>query len=82
MGTTWTVYIVRCKNKTLYTGITNDLSKRIATHNAKKGGGYTRAFGPVKLVWSEPQETRSSALRREAAIKKLSRSMKLALIRN
>lgn len=76
----WTVYIVRCANGTLYTGITNDLAGRIADHNAGRGAKYTAAFGPVELAWRRRKKDRSSASKLEAAIKKLARPQKEALI--
>ena len=75
----WFVYIVRCKNKALYTGITNDLERRIHEHNSKQGGRYTRSFGPVKLLWSEKHPGMSSAMKREIKIKGWTRKEKLAL---
>lgn len=74
------VYILRCADGTLYTGCTNDLTRRVTTHNAGKGAKYTRARLPVELVYSEVAPDKSQALRREAAIKALSRSEKLKLI--
>ena len=76
----WSVYMLRCADDTLYTGIAKDLSARLATHNAGKGAKYTRARRPVHLVWSEAAEDRSAATKREIAIKKLNRARKLALI--
>lgn len=76
----WSVYMLRCADGSLYTGIAKDLSARLATHNAGKGAKYTRARLPVRLVWSETAEDRSMATKREMAIKKLNRSRKLALI--
>lgn len=73
-------YILRCKDGTLYTGWTNDLEKRVATHSAGKGGKYTRARLPIELVYFEAHETKQDAMRREWAIKQLSREEKLALI--
>ena len=70
-------YILRCADGTLYTGWTNDLEKRLAAHNAGKGGKYTRARCPVTLAYYEAFSTKEEAMRREAAIKKLSRSEKL-----
>jgi len=62
----WYVYIVRCNDDTLHTGITTDLKRRIAEHNSKYGGGkYTRSRRPVQLVYSEKFESRSEALKRE-----------------
>jgi len=76
----WWVYLLRCKDDTLYTGITVDLEARVATHNAGNGARYTRSRLPVKLVYSESALDRGSALRREAAIKKLSAAEKRLLI--
>lgn len=77
---TYWVYILRCADGTLYTGCTNDLSRRLAAHNAGKGAKYTRSRRPVELVYREEFPDKSAALRREAAIKGLSRGEKLALI--
>ncbi|CAM4195946.1 GIY-YIG nuclease family protein [Corallococcus exiguus] len=71
--------MLRCQDGTLYTGATNNLERRLATHGRGKGAAYTRARLPVTLVWSEPAEDRSTALRREAAIKRLTRADKLLL---
>lgn len=76
----WTVYMLRCRDGSLYTGATNDLERRVATHGRGRGAAYTRARLPVTLVWSEPAEDRGAALRREAAIKRLARSDKLRLV--
>lgn len=76
----WFVYIVRCADNTLYTGVTTDLTKRIDQHNSGKGAKYTRARGPVKLLWSAKAKSEGAAKRREAAIKKLSRADKNDLI--
>lgn len=73
--------MLRCRDGTLYTGATNDLERRVATHNRGRGAAYTRARLPVTLVWSELAADRSAALRREAALKRLSRLEKLRLIR-
>lgn len=78
---TWIVYILTCADGTLYTGITDDLSRRVAAHNAGKGAKYTRGRVPVVPVYTEHCPDKSSALRREAAIKAMSREKKLALIR-
>jgi putative endonuclease len=75
------VYLLRCRDGSLYTGITNDLARRLAAHRAGKGGAYTRSRGPLRLVYREIVRDRSAALRREAAIKRLCRADKLALIR-
>jgi putative endonuclease len=78
----WQVYIVRCADDSLYTGIARDLERRIAEHNADKGPGasYTRSRRPVTLVYREVAADRSAASRREYQIKQLSRVEKLALI--
>ncbi len=78
----WLVYILRCRDDTLYTGITNDLENRLQAHNEKRGARYTRARVPVTLVYQEEASSRSLACRREAAIKKLTRRKKLELIAN
>ena len=75
----WTVYILRCGDGTLYTGATNDLLRRLAAHRAGKGAKYTRGRGPLELVYREEQPDRSAALRRERAVKGLSRREKEAL---
>lgn len=76
----WRVYIVRCRDGTLYTGVTNDLERRIAEHNRGAGCRYTRGRRPVRLRYRESLRDRSSALKREAGIKGLSRREKLVLI--
>ena len=76
----WTVYMLRCADGTLYTGIAKDAAARLKTHNAGRGAKYTRTRRPVSLIWSEPAPCRSSASKREYAIKQLRRSEKLALI--
>ena len=73
------VYILRCKDKTLYTGITNDLVKRLAAHRAGTGAKYTKSHPPDKIVYTEKCRGRSAAQKREAAIKKLSRAEKIKL---
>ncbi|HEX5429560.1 MAG TPA: GIY-YIG nuclease family protein [Patescibacteria group bacterium] len=76
------VYIIKCKDGTLYTGITTDLDRRIAEHNSSKlGAKYTRARRPVKLAYSQKFLTRSAACRQEARIKQFTRVEKLALIK-
>ena len=75
------VYIVKCSDDTLYTGITTDINRRITEHNSSaKGARYTKVRRPVSLVYEEACCDRSSALKREYAIKKLSRQEKLKLI--
>lgn len=76
------VYLLRCGDGTLYTGCTNDLRRRLAVHNAGKGAKYTRSRLPVSLVYWESLPDKSSALRRESAIKRLSRAQKLSLIQS
>lgn len=76
----WLVYILECRDGTLYTGITNDLERRMGAHRRGAASKYTRARLPVRLVFRELRHTRSTALRREALIKTMSRRQKLALI--
>lgn len=76
----WVCYLLRCADDTLYCGISNDINKRLGVHNAGTGAKYTRARGPVVLVYVEACPDRSVASKRERAIKKLTRSEKLALI--
>ena len=80
-GMPWAVYLVRCRDGSLYTGVATDVGRRMAEHNAGIGARYTRARGPVTLVHQEPAADRSAALRREAAIKRLSRPLKERLVR-
>ena len=80
--TMWYIYILQCADGLLYTGSTTDIDRRVKEHNAKKGGGCTRARLPVKLVYKEPHLNRSEAQKREAQIKKWSRQKKLSLIYN
>ncbi|HTK04413.1 MAG TPA: GIY-YIG nuclease family protein [Candidatus Eisenbacteria bacterium] len=77
----WHVYLVRCADGTLYTGITTDLKRRVAVHNAGKGAKYTRARLPVKLVWHEGAAGESAAKRREHEVRTMERADKLRLIR-
>lgn len=79
MDKQWHVYILRCNDNTLYTGITDDVQQRVAAHNAGKGAKYTRGRGPTRVVYKESCENKSQALRRELEIKRLSRKEKLAL---
>ncbi len=76
----WYVYILRCRDDTLYTGVTDDLERRLAAHNSGKGAKYTRGRGPVTLQYREVCDSHRAALRREYAIKRLKRPEKLALI--
>ena len=73
-------YILRCSDDTLYCGWTNDLKKRLASHNAGKGAKYTHSRTPVTLVYYETFDTKEAAMSREFAIKKLTRREKLKLI--
>ena len=76
------VYLLRCADGTLYTGFTNDLVRRLAAHNAGRGAKYTRGRRPVELVYWESFSNKSSALRREYAIKQLPRRQRLTLIQS
>lgn len=77
----WSLYIVRCSDDTLYTGITTDIERRINEHNnTKKGAFYTRNKAPVELVYQESAAGQSEARRQEAQIKRLSRKEKLELL--
>ena len=73
-------YILRCADGTLYTGWTNDLARRLKTHNEGKGGKYTRSRLPVELVYAEEFATKEEAMRREWRLKRLPRAEKLRLI--
>lgn len=73
------IYIVECSDKTLYTGYTNDLDKRIKAHNMKKGAKYTRGRTPVVLKYFEVFDNKTDAMKREAKIKKLRRAKKQKL---
>ena len=76
----WWVYILECADGSLYTGITDDLDRRIKAHEAGKGAKYTRGRGPLKLRYKELLESHSDALRREYQIKAMKRADKLQLI--
>ena len=76
----WTTYLLECADGTLYAGITNDVRRRLAAHGAGTASRYTRSRRPVRLVWLERSRDRASASRREAALKRLPRAAKLALI--
>jgi putative endonuclease len=78
---TWTCYLLQCADHTLYCGITNDLTKRVAAHNAGEGAKYTRGRTPVTLVYQESCADKSTALKREREIKALPRAHKLELFR-
>ncbi len=76
----WLVYILRCSDGSLYTGVTNDLPKRLKAHAAGKASKYTRSRLPVGLAYRELQTSKSAALKREAAIKKMRRTEKDRLV--
>ena len=80
MDSQWYLYILRCGDGTLYTGITNDIEKRLETHRSGNGAKYTRGRSPLELVYRECCGSHSDALKREAAVKKLTRQQKEALI--
>lgn len=82
MDKKWYLYILRCGDGTLYTGITTDVAKRFAQHNAGKGARYTRGRGPLELVYQAECVNHSDALKQELYIKSLSRLQKMALIKN
>ncbi|MBX3235833.1 MAG: GIY-YIG nuclease family protein [Nitrospiraceae bacterium] len=76
----WVVYVVECADGSLYTGITNNLPQRLVAHDAGRGAKYTKPRRPVQLRHAEYRRTKGAALKREAAIKALTRAEKLALI--
>ena len=78
----WVVYILECGDNSLYTGITTDVSTRLAAHRAGTGAKYTRGRGPLDLVFQEPAPDRSAATRRESEIKALDVTAKRRLINN
>ena len=75
----WVVYILECADRSLYVGVTNDLEKRVAAHTCGKGARYTRGRAPLVVRYVEEAATRGEAQRREAAIRRMTRSAKLAL---
>ena len=77
----WFVYILKCRDNSLYTGITNDPKKRFNEHASGKGGRYTRSHKPVKIVYLERSLNKSKALKREARIKRMTRRDKFELIK-
>lgn len=82
MNSTWHVYMVLCRDGTLYTGITNDLPRRMAAHNSEKGGcRYTKYRQPVSLVYEEAHPSRGLATRREWQIKQMATTLKWSLVR-
>ncbi len=76
----WTVYIIQTDSGKLYTGITNDLERRFAAHQKQKGARFFRISGPAKIVYRESLANRSEALKRESAIKKMTRAEKLQIL--
>ena len=76
------VYLLLCRDKSLYTGITTDLKRRLQEHKNGTGGHYTRAHGAVAMIYNEPHKDRSAASKREAEIKKMSRTRKIELSRS
>lgn len=76
----WYLYILRCGDGSLYTGISTDVQKRLEAHRCGKGAKYTRGRGPLELVYQEICGSHTQALRREAAVKKMGRSVKMELI--
>jgi putative endonuclease len=76
----WQVYLLRCRDGSLYAGITVDLERRLGAHQTGRGAAYTRSRRPVELVYTEPARDHSAALRREAALKRLPRAQKLELV--
>ena len=78
-GALWKVYVLRCADGTLYTGVTNDLDRRLRAHASGRASRYTRSRLPVLVVYTEKARGRGAALRREIAIKRMSRAGKLAL---
>ena len=81
MDKRWYLYILRCGDGTLYTGITTDIETRLSQHRSGKGAKYTRGRGPLELVYREQCEDHSQALQRELAVKAMSREEKLSLIK-
>ena len=80
METIWHLYILRCKDNTLYTGITTNVKKRLQQHRSGKGAKYTRGRAPLELVYQQVCKDHTEALKREAFVKKLTRKDKEALI--
>ena len=78
----WLLYVLKCRDNTLYTGITTDVSRRVEQHNSGSASHYTRSRIPVKLIFSEPCRGRSQALKKEYAMKQLSRKEKEEYIRD
>ena len=81
MSTKWFVYILLCKDNSLYTGVSPDPQKRFEEHKAGRGGSYTRSHKPVRIIYSEQFLSKSDALKRELQIKKMPRSTKIGLLK-
>jgi putative endonuclease len=77
----WYVYMIKCADGSLYTGVTTDIKRRLSEHNSGKGASYTRGRTPVRLVYNESHPDRSAALKREAEIKSWPRYKKLPLVK-
>ena len=75
------VYLIKCKDNTLYAGITTDVKRRFKEHSLGKGGAYTRARKVIRIIYTEKHKDRSSALKRESEIKKLTHKQKLNLVK-
>lgn len=82
MDNSWKLYMLRCSDGSLYTGITTDVDKRLEAHRSGKGAKYTRGRGPLELVYSEECGTHSDALKRELELKALTKAQKEQLIGN
>lgn len=82
METIWYLYLLRCGDGTLYTGITTDVGKRLEAHRTGKGAKYTKGRGPLQLAYAEACGSHSDALKRELAVKKMSRQEKECLIKS
>lgn len=78
----WFIYILQCNDNSLYTGVTNDLDRRIAAHNDGTGAKYTKGRGPVTLLYREESASRSDAQKREYSIKQMSRAEKIQLLKS
>ena len=80
MDKKWYVYLLECGDKTLYCGVTDDVERRLAMHRSGKGAKYTRGRAPLELVYTEQCQSHSHALKRECAIKRMTRQEKLNMI--
>jgi len=79
---TWYAYILECADKTLYTGTTNDVEKRVAKHNSGKGAKYTKGRGPVKVLYTRSFESRAEACKQEYLLKQYSKAEKMEVIKS